>query len=365
VLVATLVPAVLIAAATLVRIVPVVEAKAGAGQAGSGQASGQAGSVGSGTAGAASGQASDSVAGQVSTADSDVDTGRMAPVAPVGPVSPVGPDAIVVAPEPPTAIGPIAPVAPVAPVPPVGKHGSSYTYSTSDDGDAYAIVQDGGNTTMMMNGRHNNDFEKVRKQYPGKFIWYEHDGKSYVITDPKILADSQSLFQANRPLQLRQEELNRMQQKLNREMADLKPEIDRASIPGPEFREQMAKLNAQLAELQSDKFKKLSDQIAREVADNQKLSQKEIQELTQEKLGELQEKIGDIQGRIGEIQGKIGEKQGELGEKQGEIGERMGKLGEEMGRIGEEEGRIAEEASRKMKLMLDQAVRDGKAKPVD
>jgi uncharacterized protein YdcH (DUF465 family) len=226
-------------------------------------------------------------------------------------------------------------------------------------------VQDGGNTTMMMNGRHNNDFEKVRKQYPGKFIWYEHDGKSYVITDPKILADSQSLFQANRPLQLRQEELNRMQQKLNREMADLKPEIDRASIPGPEFREQMAKLNAQLAELQSDKFKKLSDQIAREVADNQKLSQKEIQELTQEKLGELQEKIGDIQGRIGEIQGKIGEKQGELGEKQGEIGERMGKLGEEMGRIGEEEGRIAEEASRKMKLMLDQAVRDGKAKPVD
>jgi hypothetical protein len=36
-----------------------------------------------------------------------------------------------------------------------------------------------------------------------------------------------------------------------------------------------------------------------------------------------------------------------------------------MGKIGEEQGRKAEEASRKMKSVFDQAIRDGKAKPVE
>ena len=49
----------------------------------------------------------------------------------------------------------------------------------------------------------------------------------------------------------------------------------------------------------------------------------------------------------------------------GELGERMGKIGEEMGKIGEQEGKNAEEASRKMKSVIDQAIKDGKAKPVD
>jgi len=43
----------------------------------------------------------------------------------------------------------------------------------------------------------------------------------------------------------------------------------------------------------------------------------------------------------------------------------MGRIGEEMGRIGEQEGRDAEAASRRMKSFLDQAVRNGKAVPVN
>ena len=79
----------------------------------------------------------------------------------------------------------------------------------------------------------------------------------------------------------------------------------------------------------------------------------------------FQEKIGEIQSQLGEIQGRIGEHQGEIGEKQGAIGEKMGELGEQMGQIGEKQGQMAEEAARKLKSILNQAVKDGKAKPVE
>ena len=223
----------------------------------------------------------------------------------------------------------------------------------------------GKDSDVTMSGHDGKEFEKARAQYHNNFIWFERDGKSYVITDPAILAKSEAMFKQDPVLHLRQQDLERMQAKLDAEMKRMQPEIEKASKPGPQFEAQMAQLNKQLAELQSDKFKHLTEQINKEVANNKALTQEAIQQMTQEKLGELQEKIGDIQGRIGEIQGTIGERQGELGEKQGEIGERMGKVGEQMGKIGEEQGRKAEEASRRMKSVLDQAIRDGKAKPVD
>jgi hypothetical protein len=42
----------------------------------------------------------------------------------------------------------------------------------------------------------------------------------------------------------------------------------------------------------------------------------------------------------------------------------MGTLGAEQGRLGAEQGRIAVEADRKVKSIIDEALRDGNAKPV-
>ena len=43
----------------------------------------------------------------------------------------------------------------------------------------------------------------------------------------------------------------------------------------------------------------------------------------------------------------------------------QGKLGEQQGKLGEEEGRIAEEADRKIKSIIDQSLKNGKARPVE
>ena len=49
----------------------------------------------------------------------------------------------------------------------------------------------------------------------------------------------------------------------------------------------------------------------------------------------------------------------------GKLGELEGKLGEKEGLLGEKEGKLAMEADRKVRAIIDQSLKDGKAKPVD
>jgi beta-lactamase regulating signal transducer with metallopeptidase domain/predicted nucleic acid-binding Zn-ribbon protein len=390
ILAATLVPAVLVAVVACIRIVPAVEAAqnpprggqlmgvvapapfaqqipgplAGTRLTGTGLTGKASGAVVVVVSGQVSGEVSGAIPDQATT----VDFGQAPPPAPV--VAPAAPNppsadlAPVQAPEPAPAPEANEDMAPLPPLPPRHAHnGITYAYS-DDDEDSFAIVRDGGNSTISINGHSKWELEKAREKYHSNFIWFEHDGKSYVITDPAILAQSEAMFKGDDALNARMAELNRKQDALNKKMADLQPEMDEARLPGPEFEAQMAKLRQQLAVLQSDESLKLAESISKQVADSQKMMNAEALQMAQEKLGNLQEKIGDIQGQIGEIQGKIGERQGEIGEKQGELGEQMGRLGEEMGRIGEQQGRKAEEAVRKMRSVLDQAIRSGKAQQV-
>ena len=103
---------------------------------------------------------------------------------------------------------------------------------------------------------------------------------------------------------------------------------------------------------------------ARESVHDETASAKQVKRLTQDDFGALQEKLGELQGRLGEIQGEIGSRQGEFGERMGALGEKMGVLGEQMGRLGEQQGKIAEQADQKVKSIIDQSLKNGKARPV-
>ncbi len=355
-LTALLVPAALVAVVACIRIVPAVQAAQAPkiapvnGQV-TGQVSGQVtGSVTGEVTGQIAPSASDQIApdqiapDQVLTAD----VGQ-APVAPVLAPPPAPPVADLEPPAPPEAIEAQDAVAPAAP----GRKHGTHIWINNGDGDNFAIVHENGDGTLRWNGEYNDDLARLRNKLKlkGDYIWFERDGKSYVVTDPAMVAQAQQMFKGDTELERQMKMLEDKQKVWEKKMKELEPEMEKARLPGPEFAEQMAKLNAQLAELQTDKFKKMTEQMNKE--------------FSQEKIGELQEKMGEIQSQLGEIQGRIGERQGEIGEKQGAIGEKMGELGEQMGQIGEKQGKIAEEAARKLRSILDQAVKDGKAKPVE
>ena len=224
--------------------------------------------------------------------------------------------------------------------------GHGYAYSYSSNGDNWALVTGSDQHITSSDDWHKGMQEsiaKVRKLTSGKFLWFEHGGKSYFIDDPSIVGQIEAMYKPMDELGRKQEELGKQQEALGKQQEELGRKQEQATIPTPDISKEMAELNEAVA----------------------KLNAKKGSTVTEDQLADLEGKIGDLQGRLGELQGQVGERQGQLGEMQGKLGEQQGKLGEEQGRLGEEQGRIAEQAEGKIKSIIADSLHNGKAKPVE
>lgn len=219
--------------------------------------------------------------------------------------------------------------------------GYRYSYS-SDDGDSYALVSGKDQHTRFSGDWHNGEIDKARAMVHGDFLWFSHDGKSYVVDDPQTIAEIQAMYKPMEEVGRRQEELGQRQAELGRQQAELGRRQQEASIPAPDISHEMADLNAAIARLQA----------------------KKDGTITMEQLSEVQGKIGELQGKLGGLQGRIGAKQGELGHQQGELGRQQGELGRQQGELGHEQGRLARQADQKVKSVIDESLKSGRARQV-
>ena len=291
---------------------------------------------------------------QVSAAPSNADLSQQSntppepPAAPVGGVPAVAP--VVAVPS----VGPIAPVVPVAPVasvapvaptasmewadPGAADHkGFSYHYGF-DDEERFVIVS--GKTdafTMSGSTQDARHVEKLKKQIPGDFIWFQRDEKSYIIRDQATVDRARALWAPQEELGRKQEELGKQQEALGKQQEELGKKMEQVRVNVPDMTAALDKLKAKLQKLGPT--------------------------ATMEQIGELQSEIGELQSKLGAIQSKAGEQQGELGKEQGALGEKQGKLGEQQGELGRQQGELAEKAARQMKELLDESIKNGTAKP--
>jgi hypothetical protein len=221
-----------------------------------------------------------------------------------------------------------------------GTHGYGYAYSSN--GESYAFVSGNERHVHFSGDLHSGEIDKARSFAHGDFLWFSRNGKSYVVDDPQTIARIQSMYKPMEDLGRQQEELGRQQEVLGRQQEELGRKQELATVPTPDIAREMAELNAAAASLQATK----------------------TATITADQLSELQNKIGDLQGKLGELQGEVGRKQGELGRQQGRLGEQQGRLGSQQGRLGAEQGRLARDADVKIKSLIDESLKEGKAKPV-
>lgn len=239
-----------------------------------------------------------------------IGTTVVAPVAPVGPVAPVAP---------------LAPVAPVAPFAWRGQSGTStsssgrgFSYHYGFDDEQRFVIVSGKTDSLTMSGstedaRH---VEKLRRNIPGDFIWFQRDEKSYVIRDQATIDRAKKLWAPQEELGKKQEELGKQQEALGKQQEELGAKMEKVRVNVPDMTAELEKLKAELKQLSSG--------------------------ATSEQVGHIQSEIGDLQSKIGGLQSQAGEQQGELGRQQAEL---------------------AQEASRKMKQLLDDAIAKGLAQP--
>jgi bla regulator protein BlaR1 len=257
------------------------------------------------------------------------------PVAPSAPVAPMAPK------------GPTAVLAPAAPASNGFGHGHSsgmgsgkgFSYAYGFDDEERFVIVSGKSDSFTMSGstqdvRH---VEKLKKQIPGDFIWFQRDEKSYIIRDQATVDRARGFWAPQEELGKKQEELGKQQEALGKQQEELGAKMEQVRVNVPDMTAALDKLKAKLQKLGPS--------------------------ATMEQIGDLQSEIGELQSKIGEIQSHAGEEQSKLGELQGELGEKQGKLGEQQGKLGEQQAELAEKATRQMKELLDEAIKNGTAKP--
>ena len=213
-------------------------------------------------------------------------------------------------------------------------------------GDAYTIVGDPG-TKVRINGVWDGDraaeFEKARKIAHGRFLWFRHDGKSYIVDDPAIVAQVEAMNKPMDDLRDQMRALGDQMRALGRQQRERGRQMRDVTVPTPDLSRQIAELNAALAAFQA----------------------KQGATISQQQLRDLQRELGRIQGQIGALQGKIVMQQINLDGGMGKFGEQQGKLGEQMGKLGQQMGQLARENQSKIKSIIDQSLSNGQAKPVE
>jgi beta-lactamase regulating signal transducer with metallopeptidase domain len=224
-------------------------------------------------------------------------------------------------------------------------HSGSTVFVRGTEGDGQQFVISSGKMYVSVSGDsesfgmdHPSEFvEFLQEKIPGDFIWFRHDGKSYVIHDQQTVKRAADFFSQVHAIEQKQEELGKQQEALGEQQEALGKEQEGIRVEIPDMTEDLHKLEAELKALGKTG--------------------------SEEDLGRIQEKIGDLQSKLGDLQSKAGEAQGKLGEKQGALGEKQGKLGEQEGELGRQEEQIFREASRQMKSLIDDALAHGLAKP--
>ncbi len=272
-------------------------------------------------------------------------SGAVRAVAPIAEVPGHGPIAGVPAPAAPSLPGVAAvPAMPATPAPAqtststTGRnHGSWYSYGFDDEERFVIVTGKRDSFTMSGSSQDAHHVEKLRKQIPGDFIWFQRDEKSYIIRDQATIDRARKLWAPQEELGKKQEELGRQQEVLGKQQEELGAKMEQVKVNVPDMTAAIDRLKAKLQKLGPT--------------------------ATMEQVGELQSEIGELQSKIGELQSHAGDQQGKLGEEMGALGEKQGKLGEQQGELGRQQGELAEKASKEMKQLLDEAIKNGKAQP--
>jgi beta-lactamase regulating signal transducer with metallopeptidase domain len=180
----------------------------------------------------------------------------------------------------------------------------------------------------------------------GDYIYFQHNGKPYVIQDPQIIAKTEELLAPMKELGEKQKELGHRQAMLGAQQRTLVEQQRSIKIAeSPEFKREMEELQKRLKDLD---LPRLTAQIAAQIDERA--------------LADIQSHFGEIQARVGHLQAEFGHQDSKFGEQQGKLGEQQGRLGEQQALLGEQQRKIVEETRRQLKPLLEQAIRDGKGK---
>jgi beta-lactamase regulating signal transducer with metallopeptidase domain len=211
------------------------------------------------------------------------------------------------------------------------------------NGDSYAIVGDSETKTRFCGNwgaEGAAEVEKARSIAHGHFLLLRHEGKYFVVDDPDVVHQLEDM---NRTVEARAEQMRAAGKELHdagqeaREQA-LKEREAAAKIPAPDLSKELAELNATVASLAA----------------------KQGATVSHEELAEVEHEVQAIQRRLidSEVKAYVSIDMSRFNAEQDKFNAEMGLLGAEM-------GRLSHENDENIRSIIDESLKNGKARPVN
>jgi beta-lactamase regulating signal transducer with metallopeptidase domain len=296
-------------------------------------------------------------------------------------------------------VPPVIAVGPMAMIQPrvrVGTHMKIMTMPRAlafQSGDNDVIILNGRNYTICGPGNNGtiHDCELngySLKDHKGAAVLFERDGKTYIIDDPELVKQAQDAYARVEELGKQQGDLGAQQGKLGAQQGELGAlQGQLGAMQGqlgamewhfdaPNFHFEMPANFDQEVQSFTDSTTRLALEQKLSDADRARLEaeQKEARANLDKALADwkaqqpqreaMEKQIRDQAAQIRKQMEPLVEKMRALGEKQGDLGRLQGELGHQQALLGMQQRDASREADSKMQSLIDRAMKDGKAHPV-
>ena len=239
----------------------------------------------------------------------------------------------------------IPPLAPLALINPIQLDvPSPFETARGGHGDTYRVFG-GEEYRRYFDGDLSADCEaaagKTRQGLQGQVLFVCHEGKPYVIDDPAAIAQ---INEIDKEMNDKSEQMKALGKQLRDDSRQVREEARKAreaaeKVPKPDITKEVAELDAAAADLKADQDGNVS----------------------REQLMELQRKLSEVQRRLISTEVKVEVNSVAMSQMSAE----QGKFGEQMGKLGSEMGQLAHERDQKIRSIIDESLKNGRAKPVN
>jgi beta-lactamase regulating signal transducer with metallopeptidase domain len=285
----------------------------------------------------------------------------------------------------PPAVPPV--VAPVPPAPASPPGGYSFSYST-DGENAYAIIS--GKTQTMSGSFSHRDFAKLealRNQLNSDFIWFERDGKSYIITDPATVSRAKQAFARQAELGEKEGELGEQlgklgelqgqlgeqQGEIGEQMGKMYANLGNMDLQLPDMKIELEALQSQAqdiskaaaAQFDSEAFRSSMEKMQKDLAAAQKALEANL------KITDAQVKAGVsatldssvTDAALAKARAAMDRQMSALAEQQAALDGKQATLSQQQEELGRQQAAESAKARAEVKSIIDQAISSGMAQP--
>lgn len=247
---------------------------------------------------------------------------------------------------------------PAPPAEPERTRAASSTWSYTNDGEAWALIEGGGEVWMSGSSRDLRRIEALRSAAGAPRLWFRRGNHEYVVRDPAALERAREILEPQRELGRQQGELGARQGDLGAEQGKLGAQQGELGGQQGELGARQGELGAQMAALAAENARLHARRMAAGDEGEDFAAEEAALEERMERLEEQMEGLGQRQEELGGRQEALGRQQEALGHRQEALGEQQ----EELGRRQEE---AARRARAELRELFDRAVAQGLAERVD